>query len=176
MRNGYQPQVRWEWHASMMKKSRLVIIARPTRPIIPSEIADLVTYIENGGWVLVAAGYEERDAVRELLAEFDLRIENVPLGRATGRGLGEKPTFARAYQITGTDPNTQMICTALRLPVIASVRRGQGGLALIGDPVFLFNDNLENRGDDYHIENIRFFHELMKVTSGSWGQVGEVSR
>jgi len=176
MRNGYQPQVRWEWHAGMMKKSRLIIIARPTQPITPSEIADLVTYIENGGWVLVAAGYEERDAVRELLAEFDLRIENIPLGRAEGLGLGEKPTFARAYQITGTDPNTQTVCTAFRLPVIASVQRGKGGLALIGDPVFLFNDNLENRGDDYHLENIRFFHELMKVTSGSWGQVGEVSR
>jgi hypothetical protein len=108
------------------------------------------------------------------LTEFGLRIENVPLGRAEGRGLGEKPTFARAYQIAAGDPQTQIACTAYRLPVIATVRRGQGGLALIGDPVFLFNDNLENRGDDYHLENIRYFHELMKVTSGSWGEVGEV--
>lgn len=173
MRNGYQPQVRREWHPGMWEKARLIVIACPTQPITRDEIDELLPYIENGGWVLVAAGYEEHRAVQELLAEFGLRIENVPLGRATGAGLGERPTFARVYQITGTDPRTQVVCTASQLPVAAAVQRGQGGLALIGDPVFLFNDNLENRDEDYHVENIRFFHELMRVTAGTWRQVGE---
>jgi hypothetical protein len=173
MRNGYQPQVRKTWHPGMLKKARLLIIARPTQPITAAEIDELLPFIESGGWVLVAAGYEEHAAVDELLAAFGLKIENVPLGRAEGLGLEEKPTFARVYQLSGTDPGMQVVCTASQLPVVASVRCGQGGLALIGDPVFLFNDNLENRDEDYHVENIRFFHALMKTTSGAWGQVGE---
>ena len=126
--------------------------------------------------MLVAAGWEENAAVDELLAEFGLQIENVPLGRPEGRGLGEKAIFARAYPVSGTDPATQVLCKAFNLPVVTAVRRGRGGIVAIGDPVFLFNDNLENRGDDYHIENIRFFHELMAATSGSWGQVEEIGR
>jgi len=172
MRNGYQPQVR-RWHPGMLQKSRLLVIARPTQTITDTEIDELLPYIENGGWVLVTAGFEEHKTVRGLLAAFGLRIENVPLGRAEGVGLGEKPTFARAYQIGGTDPNMQVLCTASQLPVVASVRRGKGGLVLIGDPVFLFNDNLENRGDDFHLENIRYFHELMNATAGTWKKVGE---
>lgn|GEM_PF-2765543 len=176
MRNGYFPQVRRKWHPGWLEKARLIVIARPSQPVTRSEIDDLVSYVENGGWVLLTAGWEEHAAVDDFLAEFGLAIQNVPLGRAEGQGLGEKVTFARAYSITGADPNTQVLCRASRLSVVAAVRRGKGGVVVIGDPVFLFNDNLENRGDDYHIENIRFFHELMAATSGSWGQIEGVGR
>jgi len=176
MRNGYQPQVRRRWRPGWWEKAKLIVIARPSQPVTRSEIDELIIYIEDGGWVLVAAGWEEHAAVEELLAEFGLKIENIPLGRAKGRGLGEEPTFAKAWALSGTDPNTKVLCKASYLPLVSAVRRGKGGLVVIGDPVFLFNDNLENRGDDYHIENIRFFHELMAATSGSWGQVEETKR
>ncbi len=172
MRNGYQPELRRDWQPGWLKKADLVIIARPTQPITRPEIDDLVAYIEQGGWVLVAAGFEEHAAVEKLLAEFDLKIENIPLGRAEGRGLGQKVIFARAYPITSTNDNTRTLCEASRMPLVSATRRGKGGLIVIGDPVFLFNSNLENRGDDYIIENIRFFRELMRATSGTTAAAG----
>ena len=176
MRNGYSPELRARWEPGQFEKARLILITRPSQPITRSEIKDLEGFIDKGGWVLLTAGWEEQDAVHEFLARYGLRIENIPLGRAEGQGLNEKPKFARAYQISGTDPQTQVLCTASKLPVAMAVRRGKGGLVFIGDPVFLFNDNLENRDEDYHIENIRFLHQVMIATAGSWGQVEEVRR
>jgi len=174
MRNGYAPQLRTGWDAGEFAKARLLLIMRPSKPVTGRQVRDLETYIERGGWVLVTAGWEEHAAVEELLAQFGLRIENVPLGRAEGVGLNEKPKFARAYQVSGSNPQTQVLCTASKLPVAMAVRKGMGGLILIGDPVFLFNDNLENRDEDYHLETIRFFRQVIAATAGSWGQVEEV--
>jgi hypothetical protein len=174
MRNGYAPQVRKDWRPDWLDKARLLLILRPSQIITRKEIGQLMTYIENGGWVLVAAGWEEHEAVDDLLGEFGIKIENIPLGRAEGRGLGEKPVFARAYALTTNDPKARVLCTGAGLPLVTAVRRGKGGLVAIGDPVFLFNDNLENRDEDYHLENIKYFHELMLATAGSWGKVEEV--
>ncbi len=171
MRNGYQPQIIQRWDPDLMEKADLVVLARPTQEITRNEISDLRAFMKRGGWVLLTAGYEEHDAVEELLDSFGLRIENIPLGRATGIGLRESPQFARAYQVTSHNADSEVICAASNLPVIQKVHHGDGGMVVIGDPVFLFNDNLENRGDDYHLENIRFVHELIKVTAGTGGDV-----
>ncbi len=139
--------------------SDLFVTIAPTRPYAPGEVDALRRFLEGGGTVLAAVGYEQRAGAQTLLDLGGLRLANRPLGRSATYvpGAPVVPQFWNAWPVLGGDA----MVTLRNEPVIVQKRIGRGRLVVVGDTHFFFNRNLETE-DGGNVANIRFFGWLMQ--------------
>jgi hypothetical protein len=167
LRNGFSPRFTNSPAALDDHPAALYVIAKPTIPFGHDEIDRLERYVSDGGWLLIASGWDTYPATRELYARFNLAIENVPLGKAEGQGLGNTVKMQNAYPVSGEGEGIQVLMQAFGHPIAKVVRRGRGGVIAIGDSDFLLNKNLEGQNEFVVMENIIFLRELFSATMGA---------
>ena len=164
-RTGLLPYCLWDWKATRWDDAALVVLLAPSRDLSGSEQRQLLEYIEKGGHVLVAVGWEECGPIRPFLGTIGLSIDNAPLGQAVGTSWRDKPVqFANAWPIVISSEvkrTSEILARIKDSPCIVRCRRGRGSITLIADTRFLRNANLEDRSR--HVpENIEFVRAFVQ--------------
>lgn len=178
-RTGLLPYCLWDWDATRRDDAALVVLLAPSRALSGSEQRRMLEYIEKGGHVLVAVGWEEWGPLRPFLKTLGLEIDNAPLGQAVGTSWRDKPVqFANAWPIVVGAEVRHASETLARIkdsPCVVRCRRGRGSFTLIGDSRFLRNGNLEGRFQ--HVpENIEFVRSFIQSHVNTTGAAGANSK
>lgn len=162
-RNGFLPLISHSIR-STTDAAKLQVLIRPKKTLSKSEIISLLNYVDDGGVVLLAAGYSDKEAVQPLLTELALELANVPLGPVpVAERDPKKAQFVDAWVIraAASFPDEKVNGTVSpqfykvlyehkNLPIVVMVERGQGAFVVVGDGRFF---------DDNNVENIQMFHE-----------------
>lgn len=170
MRNGYSmcfgdtPASVDEYHPN------LYFLFAPTRPVETPTVDRLEKFVNNGGWVMVSAGWNMVQNVQELLDRFGLKMQNVPLGETSAFAYGDSLKMTDAYPIAGEGDNIETVATCFGYPTIKVARRGAGGIIAIGDSQFFYNRNIEGQEEKVVLENVYFIRELLRHTAGTTAQ------
>lgn len=168
MRNGYSMRISESPSDIGRFKPDLYVLFAPTRPLSGNTVERLVQFMEEGGWVIAAAGWNLRHTVAPLLERFDLEIENVPLGQIGGRAMGDTVKLADAYPVAVRPRRiAEPLIESFGYPVAQRIPYGKGGLVVIGDSQFFYNKNLEGQNELVVLENVFFFREMLRRTAGT---------
>ncbi len=168
-RNNLQPFLLREFSKEKIMKSRLLICNAPTAAFTTDEVVFLRSYMEQGGVVLIATGYEDKDAFQSLLSTFEMDVEPTPLGPVpyVEENLTlyqNEPRFVDSWPISFQSNQTTSFYNFTwgdqTFHLVVFVRHGEGGLLLISDSQFLLDKNLESIYD-YWPGNILFIKYLL---------------
>lgn len=165
MRAGYHTLGAKTLDADQLLASELFVSVAPTAAYDEVELDLLWEFMEGGGRVLLAVGFEDRAGSRSLLERAGLTIPHRPLGREPARvpGASVTPSFFEAWPVLGGD---RTLVTVRDEPVVVTREVGQGRLVVIGDTDFLLNRNLEVE-DGAILANVQFLSWLLaEVAAG----------
>lgn len=145
-----------------------VIAALPTAVLADGSVARLTRYVNDGGTLLIATGYEEAAGVQALLDAFGFEIVGLPMGAApvlkwdqAARYKG--PLFAEAWPIVDVQPELGRVRNHFELDgqaLVVDRQIGAGRVIVIGDSWFLTDSHLEAE-TEYVVPNINFLAELL---------------
>lgn len=159
MRNGYSPLLMKDWDAKALSRGSLLVLIGPSRSFSPSEVRSVRQFVEAGGDLILAAGWEDLSGSKELWDEFGLQVEQRPLGRVLVKQPGGNIQLYKGWSIRSTAANAQVLCSPWGFPAIVKMRVGKGSVVAIGDTQFLLNRNLEGT-ERYYPENVDFLRRL----------------
>lgn len=145
MRNGYLPLVVKEFSAELLQKSSAAIFIAPAKSLNQRELEIVDGYMKAGGVTVWAFGLEEKEKVENLMARYQISVDNTPLGPIPTDQTSAGVRFQKAWPIemrAGILVDT--VCSGWEYPVILSQRVGNGQLTVIGDPGFLLSETLES--------------------------------
>jgi len=168
-RNNLLPVLLRDFSNQELLKSGLIIFNAPTRAFTADEVTMLQSYMTQGGVILLATGYEDKDASLPLLQMFSVDIESIPLGpvpyveenltlyQNEPRFVDSWPVSFQSNQATSYYNFTWGEHT---FDLVVFVKHGAGGLLVIGDSQYLLDRNLESIYD-YWPGNILFIKYLL---------------
>lgn len=169
MRNGYLPVTMDEFSYEKMQNSKIVVFNAPTKTFSENDINLILKYMKGGGVVILATGFDDKTASMPLLNEFDLDIEELPLGpipyvEEDLESYQTEPRFVDSWPIVGNfeeDNKFYSITIADEEYVLMYFREyGKGGLLLISDSMYITDVNIETLYD-YWPGNIQFLFTLI---------------
>lgn len=164
IRNGYMPLILDDKNDfCKILKGRVSIIIGPTKGYSSEEVQTLKSFVENGGLLIISAGYESIEPLKPLFDVFNINVFNVPLGsppwivESHGQSAGvvseenlgvywHKPKFMDAYPVNAEGNFTSVASLqheGSNYNLIISKMFEKGEVVLIGDSRFLLNENLE---------------------------------
>ncbi len=161
MRNGFFPLMISQFSSKRLPESKIFVLFSPMKPFSAKEIKAIDGYVDAGGFLMLSIGWEERLPSWKLLQHFNLDIEDVPLGPGESLAYGQKVRFHCVYPIRADTTQVEVIAKRWGYPVMVYKRIGAGGVFLVADSHFFFNENLEGR-KTYHLGNIMFIKELIE--------------
>jgi hypothetical protein len=147
----------------------MIIFNAPTAVFTPEEVRFLQSYMTQGGIVLLATGYEDKEASLPLLKPFGMDIEPTPLGPVpyVEENLSlyqNEPRFVDSWPVTFPANQTtsyyNFTWNDLTFHLVVFLQHGAGGLLVIGDSQYLLDKNLESIYD-YWPGNILFVKYLL---------------
>jgi hypothetical protein len=168
-RNSLQPRLLRDFSKDELLKSKMIIFNAPTAAFTPEEVTFLQSYMRQGGIVLLATGYEDKEASLPLLKSFQMDIDSTPLGPVPYVEENEtlyqnEPRFVDSWPLVF--PANQTISYYnftwgdITFHLVVFTQYGDGGLLLIGDSQYLLDKNLESIYD-YWPGNILFLKYLL---------------
>jgi len=161
MRCDYLPFVHQRFSPRALESSKVLIKIAPAKPLSEAAMQRLDDYLRQGGVVIWAVGYEEKEGSEEFLRNYGLSIDNVPLGPVSKTQNDRGLSFHKAWPITFSDSSqVEVLCSGWNYPLIIRQRIGKGKLVLIGDSEFLLARNLEGASRPRE-ENLRFIQTLL---------------
>lgn len=182
MRNSYLPIIINNFEEGKIKNSKAIILNAPTKKLKDEEVEFIKEYIKKGGVVLLATGYDDKEASMPLLREFGLDILDIPLGSVPyveedPESHRTKPRFVDSWPIKiegKNDFKTEifysiniseneyilMTFTSYNNKIKSEYQDYSGGLLLIGDSQFLIDKNIESL-EKYWPGNIQFLKNII---------------
>jgi hypothetical protein len=158
MRNGYFPLLARSLPEDMGPGQLLIEVA-PTRSFSADEIERIHRFIEDGGFLLLTVGWEDREASSDLLDSFGAELDNVPLGPAWSGSGKQNITLHNAWPIAVEGPDWEILYSQYGYPLVVYRAMGKGAVTIIGDSGFLLNPNLEGMAN-HSLANIMFMRRL----------------
>ena len=164
-RGGYIPLGAKRFDAEALDGAPLVATIAPALPFAPAERRALVDYVDGGGLLVVATGYEERSGAEGLLDDFGYAIDPTPIGGAHVAETAFEQRDIRMHEswpVLGGGEDREVWVSSWGYPLVTFERIGRGGLIVIGDSRFLCDVKLESR--DRFIEvNIDFLRTALET-------------
>jgi hypothetical protein len=169
-RNNLQPRLFTDFSKNEIQKSKLIVFNAPTAAFTSEEIIFLQSYMEQGGIVLLATGYEDKDASLPLLKMLQMDIDATPLGPVPYVEENEtlyqnEPRFVDSWPVEFPENQTTSYYNFTwgdsTFHLVVFRQYGAGGLLLIGDSQYLLDKNLESIYD-YWPGNILFLKYLLE--------------
>ena len=159
MRADFFPLFMDRFSEGQIAGSDLVVLIAPVRAFDASECAVFDRFMEQGGWVLLTCGTEEKDGSERFLARYGLRLLDVPLTSFTDTVGGIRIDVLEGWGVEVPDRGAEVVAEQYGFPYIVRVTRGAGGMIFIADSSFLLNRNLEGM-KEYFEGNIEFLRSL----------------
>jgi len=132
----------------------LYVSLAPRRAFDDSEVARLRDFLDQGGAVLLAAGWEQEPAVRPFLAELGARLDPMPLGSIAPRWeTPDDVVFSGAWKLTLLGPEWRALLQSFDYPVAATRRVGRGEVLIVADGYTFHDENLEKE-KEFHRPNV----------------------
>ncbi len=170
MRNDYYPFILRDFNREKIENSEILILNAPTKKFTTSEVEFLMDYMKDGGLIVLATGYEDKEASMPILDEFGLDIYDFPLGpvpyvESDPAAYQDQPRFVDSWVIdTSNCPkfksfyNVSIENEVYHLVTFSPHNRG--GIILIGDSEFLYDKNIESI-ENFWPGNIQFIKNLI---------------
>lgn len=168
MRGGYFPLMMQRFEEDQIMGSDILVFMAPVRPFSAGEIDVMERFMEKGGWILYACGFDEADGSRGFLEHMGLKVLDVPLTNFTDSLGVWDVRVNKGWGIEVAAPGARIIAERFGYPYMVELRRGRGGIILIADSTFLLNQNLEAM-NTYFKDNVHFFKELLERIRGEPG-------
>ena len=151
-RNGYLPIILREFSPEKIEKSKILIFNAPTQSITTDEEEFLNKYMLNGGIIILATGYPDKEAASTFLKKYDLDILNVPLGpfpyvEENPEEYENEPRFVDSWPIIFNENQGQSYYNFtwyIDYHLMVFVKQEKGGVLLIGDSQYLLDKNIES--------------------------------
>ncbi|NNM28991.1 MAG: hypothetical protein HKO57_05680 [Akkermansiaceae bacterium] len=160
-RYGLLPVTINDWDRAALDAAGFVVLNAPRRPFSAGQRRDLTEFMERGGVVILACGYQQYDHCRDLLAPHGIAVGGVPLGRFFDRpAFGQPVSFLSAWPLEVRRDDAAVLCVYDQWPLMVSVPVGDGKLVVIGDSEFLHNRNLEGH-ENHDPANTAFIKNLL---------------
>lgn len=171
-RNKFLPIILRDFSEERIMNSDIFLLNAPTQILKSDEISILKNFMRNGGLVILATGYEDRDASLNFLKEFGLDIYNTPLGpvpyiEKNPEIYQLEPRFMDSWsiKIEGKYPcesfyNFTHLGKKYHLVTFTTVEKG--GLLLISDSQFLYDKNIESVNNCW-TGNIQFLKNIIET-------------
>ena len=170
-RHGFVPLAMREFDREQLAASQLYVTVAPAFPYAANERDALRTYVENGGLLIVSAGYEERNGAAELLAEFGYGVGSTPLGSAhVAETLleGQQVYMHESWPVLQPDGRGEVWVRCWGYPIVVFETIGSGGLLVIADSMFLGSKRLES-ADEFIESNINFLRQAIDTARQRMG-------
>ena len=154
-RNNLLPIINTKFDIDQLSKTKIIVFNAPTKPFTQNELNFLNRYMSQGGVVILATSYEDKEASQQLLTTYDLDIENIPLGpvpyiEKNPEEYETQPRFVDSWPIQ-FNPETTISYYNFTwnrdYHLITYTTIGLGGLLLISDSQFLQDSNIESLYD-----------------------------
>lgn len=169
VRNGTLPLLLRDLDPETLASAELLVVIAPGDRFSAREIDAIANWVEDGGRLLVAAGWEESDASQDLLAPFGLEVGHIPLGPVEVEREPGTVRFHEAWPVLAQQADAQTIVEGYGYPLALYQPWGKGGVALIGDSAILLGDNLEGQ-DSYQEGNILLLRDILQGYLGVGGE------
>jgi len=164
-RHGYVPLGMREFDSDRLLASPVFVTVAPAFPYSRSELKAMRAFVENGGLLIVSAGYEERNGAEDLLAEFGYGIGSTPLGSAhVAETLleGQRAFMHESWPVLQPDGRGEVWVRSWGYPIVVFETIEAGGLLVIADSMFLSEKNLES-ADIFNEQNIDFLRAAIET-------------
>ena len=167
-RNGFLPIILREFLQGKIEKSKIFILNAPTQSLTTDEIDFINKYMSNGGIIILATGYPDKEASNNLLKKYSLDILNVPLGpfpyvEENPEEYENEPRFVDSWPIVFNENQGRSFYNFswyIDYHLMVFVKQGKGGLLLISDSQYLLDKNVESIYD-YWPGNIILLKNIM---------------
>lgn len=169
MRNDYLPILLRDFSEEEIKNSELLIFNSPTKIINDEEIKILKEYMYEGGYVILASGFNEKNSCINFLKEFGLDVYDFPLGPVpytedNPEEYLEQPRFVDSWVINmenaaNTKSFYNITIDGYKYNLVTFSNYGSGGLIFICDSQFLYDKNIESL-DELWPGNIQFLRNI----------------
>ena len=168
-RNNFLPLLLREFSRETILQSKLLLLNAPTKAFTDDEISFLHSYMQNGGVVLLATGYDDKDASLPLLKKYHVDIQPTPLGpvpyvEGNISLYQNEPRFVDSWPLSFQEEQTQSYYNFtwqnLTFHLVIFIKQGNGGLLVISDSQYLLDKNIESIYD-YWPGNILFLKYLL---------------
>jgi hypothetical protein len=168
-RNDFLPVLLRDFSKEHILASSILICIAPTLTFTTEEVAFLKHYMSEGGYILLGAGYEDRDASLPLLQAFGVDVEQTPLGpvpyvESNTTLYQNEPRFVDSWPLSFQQNQTisyyNFSWEDRTFHLVIFVRYGDGGILVIGDSQYLLDKNIESIYD-YWPGNILFLKYLL---------------
>jgi hypothetical protein len=161
MRHGLLPLTVDIWDPALLRSSNCLFVVAPQRRFSATEIAEVQSFVSDGGSVVLACGHENGAGSAALLAAFGLEVTNEPVGRTfEGQAFGSPVSLYSSWAVAVRSPAAEVLTEAGGKPLIVAVPWGKGRFVLVSDSGFFLNRNLESDGK-YDMNNILFLRHLL---------------
>jgi hypothetical protein len=168
-RNNFLPVLLRDFSKEKISASKILFFIAPTTTFTTEEVTFLKQYMTNGGFIVLATGYEDKDASLPLLQAFDVDVEQTPLGpvpygESNTTLYQNEPRFVDSWPLSF--PMNQTISYYnftwgdFTYHLVVFIKHGAGGLLVIGDSQYLLDKNIESIYD-YWPGNILFLKYLI---------------
>jgi hypothetical protein len=168
-RHGDLPLVLRELDVRALDTADLLVTVAPAFPFTSDERRALRRFVDSGGLLLVASGYEEANGSRALLAEFGYSIGSTPIGAAHEAHTvfeGLSVLMNESWPVERPENRGETWVECWGYPLVVFERIGRGGLLVIGDSRFLGDSRLES-AEDFVEKNIDFLRRALETARGS---------
>lgn len=162
IREGFLPYVTFDLKVLKDNRLDLYLLLGPNKKILPEEADYLIRFVERGGTLIIAAGYEHHEQMTQLLEKISLKIMNTPYSLLEGEDTNLKLRFVSAWPLaTDQGGRWSVLCqTWDEKPLIAEKPISRGRVIFVGDSYFFENRNLE-MSNIYYKNNMEFFRNLL---------------
>jgi len=170
MRNDYLPLLLREFSADKIQNSKILLFNAPTKSFDGGEVETITQFIYDGGLVILATGYNDKEASMPLLREFGLDIYDIPLGpipyvEEDPEEYQTEPRFVDSWPIIIEDDSITETFYSIDIGgkeyiLMTFTSYGDGGLLFISDSEFLMDKNIESLYD-YWPGNIQFLKNII---------------
>jgi hypothetical protein len=170
-RHGFVPLAMREFDRDRLLASQLFVTVAPAFPYSRNELNALRGFVENGGLLIVSAGYEERNGSEGLLAEFGYGVGSTPLGSAhVAETLleGQRARMHESWPVLQPDGRGEVWVRSWGYPIIVFETVGSGGLLVIADSMFLGAKRLESP-ETFVEQNIDFLRTAIETAQKRMG-------
>lgn len=173
-REGWVPMAMKRFDARALEGAEVFVTVSPAFAFEEHEIRALRRFVESGGLLVVASGYEESRGIQALLAEFDFAIGRTPIGAAhqVNVKLAEQSVLMHeSWPVQHPADRGEVWVECWGYPLVVFDRIGAGGLLVIGDSGFLWDANLETN-ERYVDVNVTFLRAAFETARARLGVAG----
>ena len=168
-RNNLLPILVREFSSNTVSSSKILIFIAPTTSFTHDQIMMLSQYMEKGGFIILATGFDDEDASLPLLQHFNISVESTPLGpvpyvEGNISQYQNEPRFVDSWPLSFPEPQSisyyNFTWDDSTYHLVILEKYGKGGLLVIGDSQFILDKNIESIYD-YWPGNIIFLKHLI---------------